>query len=96
VPDRKSRYSLVFRAFLSAGGGTRTPDTRIMIPGASPVFTGELGAFGREVGLFCQSDVQFAERWFGEVQLNLDAYSAASPSSFSTSTQSFQRPSSLP
>jgi hypothetical protein len=39
---------------LDAGGGTRTPDTRIMIPLAFPAFTGDLGLVGLFVGLFCQ------------------------------------------
>jgi hypothetical protein len=43
----------------NAGGGTRTPDTRIMIPSVFPVFTGDSGVFGREIGLFCQRVCQF-------------------------------------
>jgi len=38
-----------------AGGGTRTPDTRIMIPPGFPVFTGDSADFGRQIGLFCQA-----------------------------------------
>jgi hypothetical protein len=39
----------------NAGGGTRTPDTRIMIPPGFPVFTGDSADFGRQIGLFCQA-----------------------------------------
>ena len=30
------------------------PPTRIMIPPAFPVFTGDSAIFGRQIGLFCQ------------------------------------------
>jgi hypothetical protein len=41
-------------ALIDAGGGTRTPDTRIMIPPGFPVFTGDSADFGLQIGLFCQ------------------------------------------
>ena len=37
------------------GEGLETPDTRIMIPAAFPVFTGDPGSVGLQVGLFCQT-----------------------------------------
>jgi hypothetical protein len=45
-----------------AGGGTRTPDTRIMIPLVFPVFAGDSADFGRHIGLFCQATCTNSER----------------------------------
>ena len=45
-----------------AGGGTRTPDTRIMIPPGLPVFIGDSADFGRQIGLFCQATCTNGER----------------------------------
>jgi hypothetical protein len=39
-----------------AGGGTRAPDTRIMIPSVKPVYTGDSSDLGQLVGQFCQRD----------------------------------------
>ena len=45
-----------------AGGGTRTRDTRIMIPAAFPAFTGDSGDVGRQIGLFLSGDVHVRTR----------------------------------
>jgi hypothetical protein len=45
--DRKPNNLLVTGSFLDAGGGTRTPDTRIMIPAVFRAFTGDPGGIGR-------------------------------------------------
>src|ERR1019366_1185585 len=50
---QKSEKAKLCRTNANAGGGTRTPDTRIMIPPVFPVFTGDSADFGRQIGLFC-------------------------------------------
>ena len=50
TPEARQRNAPVYRYFSNAGGGTRTPDTRIMIPRVrnrqSPVDTGDSGSGG--------------------------------------------------
>jgi hypothetical protein len=53
-PAVTAYYGVWRRNGRHAGGGTRTPDTRIMIPLVIPVFTSDSGVFGRQIGLFCQ------------------------------------------
>src|ERR1035437_4763031 len=50
---QKSEKAKLCRTNANAGGGTRTPDTRIMIPPVFPVFAGDSADFERKMGLFC-------------------------------------------
>ena len=52
-PKLKIGNVAISRSFPDAGGGTRTPDTRIMIPLVFPAVPGDSADFGREIGLFC-------------------------------------------
>ena len=54
-PCRDSSETYVPTHHSDAGGGTRTPDTRIMIPPGFLRFTGDSANFGRQIGLFCQA-----------------------------------------